>query len=116
MKKYLLIMQSNPYANSKCLEGLEFAFAITAFSQHVTLIFKDDGVLQIFKDQEVDKLIGKDFTKAYAGLDLFEINEVYTDATSLQKYAKNELLLTPKIINADEIATLISQHDVVLRI
>ena len=109
-------MQSNPYANSKCLEGLEFAFAITAFSQHVTLLFKDDGVLQIFKDQETDKIIGKDFTKAYAGLDLFEIHEVYVDAASIKQYANNELLLTPKIIHEDEIVTLISQHDVVLRI
>lgn len=116
MKRYLLIMQSSPYANSKSLEGLEFAFAITAFSQHVTLLFKDDGILQLFKTQDSNKIVGKDFTKAYAGLDLFEIHEVYADAESIKKYANNELLLTPKIIQADEISKLISQHDVILRV
>lgn len=114
MKKFLLIMQQNPYANSQALEALEFAFALCAFDQEVSLLFKGDGLLQLLAKQESEKLVGKDFTKAYADLNVFGIKNVYVDEHSAHDFADDELLLAPQIVSTEQIADLIKSHDVVL--
>ncbi len=116
MKKFLLIMQQNPYANSKALEGLEFALALSAFEQEVALLFKGDAILQLMAKQEPDKLVAKDFTKVYTDLNMFGIKNVYVDANSMQEFANDKLLLDPEIVSSEQIAALIKSHDVVLTI
>ncbi len=113
MKKYLLIMQQSPFANSQGLEALELAFALSAFDQEVSLLFKGEAVLQLLSNIEGDKLVGKDFTKVYEALDTFGIKDVYVEEHSLQEFANTPLLLNPKIVDSTAIAELIKQHDVV---
>lgn len=116
MKKYLIFMQQNPYANSKAMEALEFALAISSFNQQVTLIFKDDGVLQLLAKPEVSQLVLKDFTKVYAGLHLFGIDKVYVDQNSMRDYVAEDFLITPHAIEDETIAAMIKDHDVVMMI
>ncbi|HSX20225.1 MAG TPA: sulfurtransferase complex subunit TusC [Gammaproteobacteria bacterium] len=114
MKRFLLIMQQNPYANSLALEGLEFAMALSSFNQTVTLLFKGDGVLQLLAKQDPEKMVCKDFSKIYSGLSVFGIEDVYIDQNSMRNYDPNDLFLVPKIVDEHQIVNLIKDHDIVL--
>lgn len=114
MKRFLLIMSQNPYANSLALESLEFATALSSFNQSVTLLFKGDGVLQLLAQQDPEKMVCKDFSKIYSGLNMFGIEDVYIEENSMRNFNPNDLLMVPKIIGEEEIVELIKDHDVVL--
>lgn len=116
MKKYLIIMQQDPYKNSLAMEGLEFAIALSAFNQSVAILFKDDGIIQLLKKQDPEKLVCKDFTKIYHGIHLFGIEEFYIDYASLQSYQLTELMLQPKIITTEEFIELKTKYDIIMTI
>lgn len=116
MKKYLIIMQQDPYANSLALEGLEFALALCAFNQQVSLLFQGPGIVQLLKQQDPKKIVAKDFTKVYAGLNLFGIDTIYVDQTSMQLYKPTDLVVLPQIMNEEQISNLINQHEIIIRI
>lgn len=116
MKTYLIIMQQNPYKNSLAIEGLEFALALSAFNQPVALLFKNDGVIQLLKKQEPANIVCKDFTKIYAGIHLFGLEEIYVDQACMQNYLLTDLTLQPKIIAPEEITELTKKYDVVITI
>ncbi len=116
MKSFLIIMQQNPYANSLALEALEFAVALSAFNQPVALLLKDAGIIQLLAQQEADKLVAKDFTKIYSGLNLFGIKNVYVEQSSFKQYANVKLLVQPIVLDADGIINLIKKYDVVMTV
>lgn len=116
MKKYLIIMQHAPYESSLALEGLELTLAIAAFDQDVSLLFRGAGILQLLQNQHPNPLAYKDFTKAYTGLSLFGITEVYVCHDSLAGYNNPDLIIQPKIIDNIKIAALIKQHNIVLNV
>jgi tRNA 2-thiouridine synthesizing protein C len=118
MKKYLIILKQAPYINSLSLEALELSMALAAFDQPLTLLFMGSAVLQLLNQQQPEYILHKDFTKAFAGLDLFEINQVYLelDAVELFGLDSNRLSIYPAPLAAKQIAELISQHDIILTI
>ncbi len=116
MKKYLLIFQHAPFANYSGIEGVELALTLSAFEQTVSLLFVDAGVLQLVNDKQSTLIQNKDPCKVLAGLDLFEIKQVFALQSALLKYdlAPSKLICNPAIINEQNIANLIAQHDIVL--
>ncbi len=116
MKKYLIIMQQNPYANSKAMESLELAFALSSFEQEVSLLLQNEALLQLMPTQDDLELVAKPFTNVYSDIHLFGIKNVYIDEHSMHKYEPNELFNKFSIIDAATIAELIKSHDVVLTI
>lgn len=118
MKSYLIIFHDSPFNSSKNLEALEFAMALAAFEQPVSLLFMHDSVLQLLADKQCELISQKDYTKSLTGLDLFGINNLYACAESIQKYNLefNQLLISPKIINQQQINALLQDYDIVLNI
>lgn len=114
MKKYLLIIKNSPYQNSVANETLEFALALSAFNQAVTLLFIDDGILQLTSNQNPNAIFYKNFTKVYEGLNLFDIHDIYVSQLSLQKYSQLNLMIQPQVVDELKISELISNHDIVL--
>lgn len=114
MKKFLVIMQHSPYANSKSLEALEFALALSAFEVPVNLLLRGDAIIQLCQEQDTDKLVGKDFTKIYSNLSIFGIKDVYVVKNDLKAYAGDVLSLAPIVIEETDIADLLKAHDVIL--
>lgn len=109
-------MQHGPYESSLALEGLELALAIAAFNQEVSLLFQGAGILQLLQNQKPVPLAHKDFTKAYTGLSLFDIANVYICQDSLSRYSNPDLIIQPQIVDELKIADLIKDHDIVLNV
>ncbi len=118
MKKYLIIFQQAPFSNSFSLEGLELSLALAAFNQDVSLLFTDAGILQLLNNTNGELINKKNFTKTFAGLDLFDIKQVYLDQASLEKHNINPeyLPIKPQVLSSTGVNNLLQQHDIVLTV
>jgi len=118
MKKYLFILRQAPYSSYQNLEAIETALALATFMQKVSLLFIENGVLQLLRDQNANLIRHKQFTQAYAGLNLFDIKDVFVSNTALNQFGlrKEDLNSNITIINNSQIATLMQQNDIVITI
>jgi tRNA 2-thiouridine synthesizing protein C len=114
MKSYLFIFSHSPYQNYTALESLELALAISSFNQKVAILFTGAGVKQLLSNQTAADLGFKDFTKAYQGLSLFDIYDVYVDQASLATVGDAELLLQPQVVDEIKVQELRRTHDIVI--
>ena len=129
-KKFVYINRKAPYGTVYALESLEVVLIGAAFEQEVQLVFVDDGVYQLTKGQTTDGIGMKNFSKTYAALGDYDVNQIYIDEQSLADRGltlddlqaltyededddwaeKNSIHL----VNREQISDLISDADVLL--
>jgi tRNA 2-thiouridine synthesizing protein C len=82
-KKFVYLNRKAPYGTVYALESLEVVLIAAAFEQEVQLIFMDDGVYQLTKGQSTDGIGMKNFSKTYAALGDYDVNQIYVCNESL---------------------------------
>ena len=82
-KKFVYMNRTAPYGTVYALESLEVVLIGAAFEQEVQLVFIDDGVYQLTKGQSTDGIGMKNFSKTYAALGDYDVNQIYVDEQSL---------------------------------
>ncbi|MEM7260240.1 MAG: sulfurtransferase complex subunit TusC, partial [Pseudomonadota bacterium] len=98
------------------LESLETVLIGAAFDQDVSMLFIDDGVYQLKKEQNPDNIEFKNFSKAYRALEMYDVEKLFVEAESLQErgLSEDDLLVDVEIISRASVPELIDQQDVVL--
>ncbi|MDH5355291.1 MAG: sulfurtransferase complex subunit TusC [Gammaproteobacteria bacterium] len=82
-KTFVYINRKAPYGTVYALESLEVVLIGAAFEQNVKLVFMDDGVFQLTNAQDPEGIGMKNFSKTYAALGDYDINQIYIDQQSL---------------------------------
>jgi len=129
-KKFVYINRKAPYGTVYALESLEVVLIGAAFEQEVQLVFVDDGVYQLTKDQSTDGIGMKNFSKTYSALGDYDVNQIYVDEQSLKDRGLTLDDLQPltyededddwaekssmHLVNREQLADLISDADVLL--
>ena len=75
MKNFLFVTRHAPYGTSFGKEGLDAVLMGSAFAA-VTLLFMDDGILQLKKDQHAEDIGIKDYSPTFAALDHYDVKEI----------------------------------------
>ena len=116
VKKFMYVNRKAPYGTVYALEGLEAVLITAAFDQDVSMVFVDDGVFQIKKDQETSGVNMKNFSPTYRALEGYEVEKVYAEKESLEARGMTEedLVIPVEILNSDEIAELMDSQDVIV--
>jgi len=116
VKKFMYVNRKAPYGTVYALEGLEVVLITAAFDQDVSMVFVDDGVFQIKKDQETSGVNMKNFSPTYRALEGYEVEKVYAEKESLEARGMTEedLVIPVEILNSDEIAELMGSQDVIV--
>jgi len=83
VKKFMFVNRKAPYGSVYALESLEVVLISAAFDQKVSLVFVDDGVYQLKKNQNTDAIGMKNFSPTYNALGDYDINKIYIEAESL---------------------------------
>ncbi len=129
-KKFVYVNRKAPYGTVYALESLEVVLIGAAFEQEVQLLFIDDGVYQLTKGQSTEGVGMKNFSKTYAALGDYDVNQIYVDEQSLKDrgltmddlqaltyededddYAEKSSM---HLVNREQLADLISNADVLL--
>ncbi len=85
IKSFVYINRKAPHGTIYALESLEVVLIGAAFDQQVKLIFMDDGVYQLTKNQDPEGIGMKNFSKTYAALGDYDVTEIYIDQESLEQ-------------------------------
>lgn len=116
VKKILFICRDSAYSNIKAQENLDILLMASTFDQEISLLFLDDGILQLKKNQQPENILQKKFSAAYQALSLYDINKVYVEQKSLQQRHLDiaDLIISVTIMDDTEIKKLIAEQDIII--
>ncbi len=116
IKKFMYVNRKAPYGTVYALEGLEVVLITAAFDQDVCLVFVDDGVFQIKKDQETTGINMKNFSPTYRALEGYDVEKIYVEKESLESrgFSEDDLVIPVEILSSAEISELMDAQDVIV--
>lgn len=116
MKKYLFILRRAPNNGNHLQETLDMILTTAAFDQPVSLLFMDDGVLQLRRGQDPQVLSLKDTAAIFSALEIYDVRELYVENESLNARGliKEDLLLPVELLDRSEINALMLRYAVIV--
>ncbi len=116
IKKFLYVNRRQPHGTVYALESLETVLIGAAFDQDVSMLFIDDGVYQLKKEQSPDGIDMKNFSKTYRALEMYDVEKLFVERESLEErgLSAEDLLVDVEVIATADVKALVDEQDVVL--
>lgn len=116
MKQYLFVLRHSPHLCSHVQEALDQLLTTAAFDQVVTVLFLDDGVLQLKRGQDAARLGRRDTLAVLQALSLYDVERVFVEHESLLERGLIELDLSlqVQVIPRREVSVLLASHDIIV--
>lgn len=117
-KVLTFISRRAPYGQGSAKAMLDMVLSAAVFDQQVNYVFMDDGVQQLRRGQEPAAIDAKNLSAAFSALPLYDVSNIFVDAESLQLrgLTPDQLVIDTQVCDADKIAELIRQSDVVFNL
>ena len=113
--KLAFLFRTAPYGNAISREGLDALLAATAFcdEEEIGVFFIDDGVLNLLDGQNPELLLQKDFIRTFKLLDLYDIEQRFVCANSLDQYnlQAEQLIISAEKIDRTSLINKLSQAE-----
>ncbi|EHN71588.1 sulfurtransferase complex subunit TusC [Aliivibrio fischeri] len=116
MNRLGFVFQSAPHSTSKGREGLDAILAASAYSEDIQIFFIGDGVLQLLKNQEPEKILSRDYISGFKMLELYDLEEIFVcqNAMSNRGIKEEYLLIDVDSISNKDINEKLSQCDQIM--
>ena len=116
VKRFMYVNRRAPYGTIYALESLEAILVAAAFDQDVSVVFLDDGVCQLKKNQDTTGIGMKNFSRTYGALDDYEVEKIYVEKESLEARGlkAGDLVIPVKVLAAADLREIMAQQDVVI--
>ena len=113
--KLAFLFRTAPHGNAISREGLDALLAATAFcdEEEIGVFFIDDGVLSLLDGQNPELLLQKDFIRTFKLLDLYDIEQRFVCADSLDQYnlQTEQLIISAEKIDRTSLINKLSQAE-----
>lgn len=113
--KLAFLFRTAPHGNTSSREGLDALLAATAFcdEEEIGVFFVDDGVLNLLDGQNPELLLQKDFIRTFKLLDLYDIEQRFVCADSLDQYnlQTEQLIISAEKIDRTSLINKLSQAE-----
>ena len=113
--KLAFLFRTAPHGNAISREGLDALLAATAFcdEEEIGIFFVDDGVLNLLDGQNPELLLQKDFIRTFKLLDLYDIEQRFVCADSLDQYnlQTEQLIISAGKIDRTSLINKLSQAE-----
>ena len=113
--KLAFLFRTAPHGNAVSREGLDALLAATAFcnEEDIGVFFIDDGVLNLLDGQNPELLLQKDFIRTFKLLDLYDIEQRFVCANSLDQYnlQAEQLIISAEKIDRTSLINKLSQAE-----
>ncbi len=116
VKRFLFLNRKAPYGTIYALEALEVVLISAAFDQDVSVVFMDDGVYQIKKEQDTTAINMKNFSPTYRALEGYDVEKLYVEKESLDArgLTEDDLVVPVEVLDAKALSDLMNDQDVVI--
>lgn len=117
MKKTLFIQHRSPYSSESPQEQLDALLVCATFGHSVSLLFQDDAVWQLIDQQSGSPLNKRTLAAQLQVLPLYDIEQLYVDAHSLQERHIDSATLTLPVtpLSSDALKKLLAEQDLIIR-
>lgn len=115
-RRILFLLRQPPYASSHAVEALEAVLVAGVFDQAVSVLFADDGVWQLLRDQDGDALEMRTVGRVATALPQYDVNDIYVCAESMRQrgLVPDDLVVPVTLLDSvGQQALLASQHAVI---
>ena len=113
--KLAFLFRTAPHGNAISREGLDALLAATAFcdEEEIGVFFIGDGVLNVLDGQNPELLLQKDFIRTFKLLDLYDIEQRFVCADSLDQYnlQREQLIISAEKIDRTSLINKLSQAE-----
>jgi len=115
IKKCLYVNRRAPYGTSYALEAIDAVLIGAAFDQDISLLFIDDGVFQLKKEQDTTDLEMKNFSPAYRAFEMYDVEKIYVSEAALaaRGLKKRDLVVDVEVLSDSIISDLMDENDVI---
>ncbi len=116
VKRFLFLNRRAPYGTIYALESLEVVLISAAFDQDVSVVFMDDGVYQIKKDQDTEGVNMKNFSPTFRALEGYDVEKLYVEKESLEArgLTEDDLVVPVEVLDSKALTELMNAQDVVI--
>lgn len=116
VKKFCYVNRKAPYGTIYALEALEVVLIGAAFEQDVSVVFMDDGVYQIKKNQDTADSGMKNFSPTYRALEMYDVEKLYVEKESMEArgLTEDDFLVPVEVKTSKQLANLLDEQDIVL--
>ena len=116
IKRFMYVNRKAPYGTIYALESLEMVLIAAAFDQDVSVVFIDDGVCQLMRNQDTEAIGMKNFSKTYRALEDYDIEKIYVEQESLDArgLTSEDLIIPVEVVAAEKLCNIMDQQDVVI--
>lgn len=116
VKKFMYVNRRAPHGSIYAQESLEVVLIGAAFEQDVSIVFLDDGVFQIRKEQDTGGIETKNFSKTFRALEMYDVEKLYVEKESLEARGMtvDDLNVDVEVKSSEEIGRLMEEQDVIL--
>ncbi len=116
VKRFMFVNRRAPHGTIYPHEMLEMVLITAAFDQDVSVVFLDDGVYQIKKEQDTKGIGIKNFTPAFRALDDYDVEKLYVEKESLEArgLTAEDLLVPVEVVPTERLREIMAEQDVVL--
>lgn len=112
----LVILRHGPHGSSWLREGLDAALVAAAFGRRVTLLFMGEGVTALVPGQQRGPLGQKGTAPTLEMLEMYDIDSLLVETEALSRLGLDgdELMLSPRRVEAAALPGLTACHSLVL--
>ena len=116
IKRFCFINRKAPYGTIYAHEMLESVLVASAFEQDVSVVFIDDGVFQLKKEQDTSSIDVKNFSPTFRALEHYDIEKIYIERESMASRGLtiDDLIIEAEVLTSEELSHIIDAQDVVL--
>ncbi len=110
-KKVLFIFRKAPYASSLTKETIDLLLVCGTFEQSVSVLWIEDGVFTLKKEQQDQQM--KNVSKTFAALPLYDITNclIHDQALAQRGMTLTDCILPAELISSIQIPELIKIQD-----
>ncbi len=115
VKKFLYVNRRAPYGTIYAQESLEVVLITAAFDQDTSILFMDDGVYQMKKNQDTTMTGMKNFSRTYRALEGYDIEKLYAAKESLEArgMTADDLVAPVEVLDREQVVELMEEQDVI---
>jgi len=116
VKRFMYLNRRAPYGTIYALECLEVVLVAAAFDQDISVVFMDDGVYQLKKNQDTTGIGMKNFSKTFGALEDYGVENIYVEKESLDArgLTADDLVIPVEVLAAEDLSEIMARQDVVI--
>ncbi|MBN1583162.1 MAG: sulfurtransferase complex subunit TusC [Anaerolineae bacterium] len=110
MNTVAVVLRKAPYGSVYTAEGFRTLMGIAVFEMDISVVFIDDGVYALLKNQAPDKLDMKPLGEGFPMLREFDVEKFYIHDESLSErgLTVEDLVIDVEVVNNAQIAQILA--------